>query len=68
MNPKPRPSELIDNCDYYEVLLPHDLDAYGLAEDIVVDEEGYVHAPEKPGLGFEIDWELVRDRTTRVLR
>ena len=55
------------NCDYFEVLLPHDLHAYGLVEDIVVDREGYVRAPEGPGLGFEIDWDLVKKRTTRVL-
>jgi len=58
----------IDNCDYFEVLLPHDTDAYGLVDDIVVDDEGFVHAPEAPGLGYEIDWELVRGRTTRVLK
>jgi L-alanine-DL-glutamate epimerase-like enolase superfamily enzyme len=58
----------IDNCDYFEVLLPHDPGAYGLMGDIVVDEEGFVHAPEAPGLGYEIDWDLVKDRTTRVLK
>ena len=57
----------IDNCDFFEVLLPHDLEAYGLVDDIVVDNEGMVHAPEAPGLGYEIDWDLVRKMTTRIL-
>ena len=55
------------NSDFFEMLLPHDLEAYGLTQNIVVDGEGYVHAPTGPGLGYEIDWELVEQRTTRTL-
>jgi L-alanine-DL-glutamate epimerase-like enolase superfamily enzyme len=55
------------NSDYFELLLPHDLKAYGLTEDVVVDAEGYVHAPTGPGLGYEIDWELIEKRKTRTL-
>ncbi len=58
----------VPNCDYFEVLLPDAVQKYGLVEDITVDGEGYVHAPTAPGLGYAIDWELVRRRTTRVLR
>jgi L-alanine-DL-glutamate epimerase-like enolase superfamily enzyme len=36
--------------------------------DIEVDRQGLVHAPEKPGLGYEIDWELVKNKKTRVLK
>jgi L-alanine-DL-glutamate epimerase-like enolase superfamily enzyme len=53
----------IDNCDYYEVFPANGANKYGLVEDIEVDDQGLVHAPEKPGLGYDIDWELVkRDR------
>jgi L-alanine-DL-glutamate epimerase-like enolase superfamily enzyme len=31
---------------------------YGLVEDIQFDS-GFVHAPTKPGLGYEIDWDLL---------
>jgi L-alanine-DL-glutamate epimerase-like enolase superfamily enzyme len=55
------------NCDWFEMLLPHDVECYGLTEDIVVDREGFVHAPQAPGLGFPIDWDLVKRRTTRQL-
>jgi L-alanine-DL-glutamate epimerase-like enolase superfamily enzyme len=27
-----------------------------------------VHAPQKPGLGFDIDWELVKRNQVAVLR
>jgi len=33
---------------------------YGLADPIEVDREGNVHAPVKPGLGHDIDWDLIR--------
>jgi L-alanine-DL-glutamate epimerase-like enolase superfamily enzyme len=55
------------NCDWFEVLLPHDLECYGLTENIVVDGAGLVHAPQRPGLGFDIDWDLVKRRTTGLL-
>jgi L-alanine-DL-glutamate epimerase-like enolase superfamily enzyme len=55
------------NSDFFELLLPHDLEAYGLTENITVDRDGYVHAPTGPGLGYEVDWELVEQRTTRTL-
>jgi L-alanine-DL-glutamate epimerase-like enolase superfamily enzyme len=58
----------LPNCDWFEVLLPHDLECYGLTENIVVDGEGLVHAPQRPGLGFDIDWDLVKRRTTGLLR
>jgi L-alanine-DL-glutamate epimerase-like enolase superfamily enzyme len=57
----------IDNCDYYEVFPSSGANKYGLVEDIEVDKEGLVHAPEKPGLGFEIDWELVRRDKIQVI-
>ena len=58
----------IPNCDYFEVLLPDAAQKYGLVEDISVDGEGLVHAPTEPGLGYAIDWALVRAKATRVLR
>jgi L-alanine-DL-glutamate epimerase-like enolase superfamily enzyme len=50
----------ITNGDYYEQAVPEgcfDTELYpGVYLDpIRVDREGYVHAPSKPGLGFEID-------------
>ena len=41
---------------------------YGLVQDITVDREGYVHAPTAPGLGYEIDWDLIERNKVDVLR
>ena len=40
----------------------------GLVDDIEVDGQGLVHAPEEPGLGFEIDWDLVKRETVQVVK
>jgi L-alanine-DL-glutamate epimerase-like enolase superfamily enzyme len=33
----------------------------------VVDREGYLHAPQGPGLGVEIDFDLIKSKTIAVL-
>jgi len=32
---------------------------YGLAQDIKVDRDGFVHAPTGPGLSADIDFALI---------
>jgi L-alanine-DL-glutamate epimerase-like enolase superfamily enzyme len=58
----------INNCDYYEVFPANGSNKYGLVEDIEVDSQGLVHAPQKPGLGYEIDWDLVKRNTVAVVK
>ena len=58
----------VSNCEYFEVLQPDSAQKYGLVNDIEVDSEGFVHAPTGPGLGYEIDWDLVRRNQTRIVR
>ena len=57
----------IRNTTFFEVLLPDGAHKYGLAKEIVVDRDGMVHAPTAPGLGAEIDFDLIRAKTTAVL-
>jgi L-alanine-DL-glutamate epimerase-like enolase superfamily enzyme len=57
----------IKNCEFFEVLLPSGAQKYGLVEDIEVDKDGMVHAFEKPGLGAEIDFELIERHKITVL-
>lgn len=57
----------IPNCDYYEVFPANGGTKYALVEDIEVDENGLVYAPTKPGLGYEIDWDLVHNETIELL-
>ena len=43
------------NCEFHEMSWPEE--RYGLKEYPVIDDEGYIHAPQKPGLGIEIDFD-----------
>jgi len=57
----------ISNCDFFE--LPVDVNGQegifdvGTKGAIRIDKEGYVRAPNKPGLGLEVDWEQVKEST-----
>lgn len=57
----------IKNCEFFE--LPIDENGnegmfdVGTKDTLRIDKEGYVHAPKKPGLGLEIDWDLVEKGT-----
>ena len=57
----------IRNCEYFEVLLPDAAQKYGLVQDIKVDSNGLVHAPTEPGLGAQIDFDLIRSKKIGVL-
>ena len=49
----------VPNCEFFEFFPCTGANVYGLVEDIEV-RDGYVHAPTKHGLGYEIDWDLVQ--------
>jgi L-alanine-DL-glutamate epimerase-like enolase superfamily enzyme len=47
------------NCDYFEHPVPYPPFEYGSHDVIRVDREGYVSAPDGPGLGIGVDWEAM---------
>jgi L-alanine-DL-glutamate epimerase-like enolase superfamily enzyme len=57
----------IQNCEFFEVLLPAGAQKYGLAQDIDVDRNGLVHAFNGPGLGAAIDFDLIERKKITVL-
>lgn len=56
------------NTTMFEVLLPHGAHKYGMVKEIDIDQDGLMHAPTGPGLGAEIDFELIARKTETVLR
>ncbi len=58
----------IPNSEFFEVLMPTGAQQYGLITDIEVDRNGLVHAPDAPGLGYAIDFELIERHKTVVLQ
>ena len=47
------------NCDYFEQSVPYDDFEHCMLDVIRTEPDGFVHAPEGPGLGLRVDWEAV---------
>jgi len=58
----------IRNTQYFEVLLPAAAQKYALIEDLEIDAEGCLAAPQGPGLGAKIDFDLIAANKIEVLR
>ncbi|MCY3777998.1 MAG: mandelate racemase/muconate lactonizing enzyme family protein, partial [Candidatus Aminicenantes bacterium] len=52
-----------DNGSFYEHSVPQKPYEYGMVDVIRSDSDGYVHAPQKPGLGLDVDWEQMQSAT-----
>ena len=57
----------VPNCEFYEFFPCTGANEYGLVTDIEFDDRGMVHAPTGPGLGYEIDWDLVKREHTATV-
>ena len=55
------------NCDYVELPVPLGKFDKGMKYVLTIDEDGYVAAPTKPGLGYEVDMGEIERLTLRVL-
>ncbi len=58
----------IPNTTWFEVLLPDNAHRYGLAQEFRPDAQGMLHAPTGPGLGADIDFDLIKRKTEAVLQ
>jgi L-alanine-DL-glutamate epimerase-like enolase superfamily enzyme len=47
----------VANCRYFEFPLPVGAYGVGMRDVIVLESDGTVRVPAKPGLGVEVDWE-----------
>ena len=56
----------VQNCEFFEFFPCTGANMYGLVEDIDMTG-GVVHAPTGPGLGYEIDTDLVRREHTATI-
>jgi L-alanine-DL-glutamate epimerase-like enolase superfamily enzyme len=57
----------IHNCEFVELPVPQGIFDHGMKDVIRVNSEGFVEAPTKPGLGYEVDLDKIDDLTVRVL-
>ena len=52
-----------DNCTYYEQPLPYEMFEYGMHDILRTNKDGFMYAPIKPGLGMEVNWELMKKKS-----
>jgi len=57
----------INNCDFFELPIPEGIFDLGMKDVIRIDKDGYVRAPKKPGLGYDIDWEDIKKLTIKII-
>lgn len=58
----------IKNCDFFELPVPVGFFDFGMKDKIRIAKDGYVYAPTKPGLGYELDWDEIENATTKKIR
>lgn len=54
------------NCEFFELPVPEGIFDEGMKDTFRIDSQGDVHAPKKPGLGMEIDWEEIEKITLKI--
>jgi len=54
------------NSEFFELYAPHEKWHFPLTQGLEPDANGDVVVPDGPGLGVEIDWDVVDDSTRRV--
>ncbi|MDE2437126.1 MAG: hypothetical protein KGM49_12785, partial [Sphingomonadales bacterium] len=56
----------IKNCDFFEVLMPPEEFAFGLASPLPI-VNGMAQLPQGPGMGIDLDWDDIDRCTLRIL-
>ena len=56
----------VKNNSYFEVLWPMDKFNFGLTSDLPI-KDGVATMPETPGLGVELDWDMIENATIAVV-
>lgn len=53
----------IRNCKYFEYFVPEEDFSFPMKGLLPIDEHGIITVPESPGVGAELDWDLIEERT-----
>lgn len=51
------------NCDYFEMAAPYSKYEFGAKNVLRPDSDGYINPTDLPGLGIEMDWDLLDNHT-----
>lgn len=53
----------IRNCSYFEYFVPESNFQFPMLGQLPIDQDGMITVPEKPGIGGELDWDLIKKQT-----
>jgi L-alanine-DL-glutamate epimerase-like enolase superfamily enzyme len=53
----------VRNAEFFELPYPKGPLDFGMIDVIEADEHGMIPAPTKPGLGYDVDWNVIEDAT-----
>lgn len=56
------------NCTYYEQAVPYEAYEYGMRDVVRTQADGYVLAPQGPGLGVQVDWDAMERAKVHGIR
>lgn len=57
----------IRNCEYFEYFVPESNFQFPMKEKLPIDAEGMITVPNRPGIGVELDWDLIHRQCTSYL-
>ena len=49
----------IKNCEFFEYFIPEAVFQFPMKDPLPIDDRGFIHVPDKPGLGVELDWDAI---------
>lgn len=53
----------VRNCEYFEYFVPEEDFMFPMKDRLPIDENGIIHVPQKPGVGVDLDWDLIKENT-----
>ncbi|MGY1806187.1 enolase C-terminal domain-like protein [Blastococcus sp. SYSU D00669] len=53
----------VRNCEFFELPYPRGPLDFGMRDTVEISEDGHALAPTKPGLGYDVDWDVVDNHT-----
>ena len=58
----------IKNCEFYELILPPDVFHYCSKDSALIpDKDGFVYPPNRPGIGWNLDWDIIENSTIEIV-
>jgi L-alanine-DL-glutamate epimerase-like enolase superfamily enzyme len=51
----------IRNCEFFEYFVPEEDYQFPMKGKLPIDENGMITVPDSPGIGMELDWDLIKN-------